>query len=101
MGARKRRPFTGLLAKPIQIEDAEPRGLRVALAAPPDDSDVRAHISQELYAGCAELDKVFSLQSNIQNIWEQRARAVLAYRFSSPANAVLSWVGLRRRLTLQ
>jgi len=101
MVARKRRPFTGLLAKPIQIEDAKPRGLRVALAAPPDDSDVKAHISQELYARCAELDKFFSLQSNSQNIWEQRAKALLAYKFNIPAHALQSWECLGRYLMHQ
>jgi hypothetical protein len=91
MVARKRRAFTGLLAKPIQIEDAKPRGLRIAFAAPPDETDVKAHISEEVFARCHELDKFFSLESNSRNIWEQRAKALLAYRFNILADALQSW----------
>jgi hypothetical protein len=99
VAARRRRPFTGLLVKPVYTADAKPRGLRTTLAAPPDESDVKAHILAEISARYTELDKFFSLKSNSQNIWEQRAKALLAYKFNIPAYALQSWEHLARYLT--
>jgi hypothetical protein len=48
MVARKRRPFTGVLLKPIDLGDAEPRGLRASLAVLPDQSDIEAHLLKAL-----------------------------------------------------
>jgi hypothetical protein len=95
VAARRRRPFTGLLVKPVYTADAKARGLRATLAAPPDESDVKAHILAEISARYTELDKFFSLKSNSQNIWEQRAKALLAYKFNIPQ----SWEHLARYLT--
>jgi hypothetical protein len=97
--ARKQRPFTGLLLKAIQLDEAEPRGLRAALAVPPDKSDIEAHILKELEARYAGLDKFFSLKLNSPNIWEQRAKALLAYKFGIPTDALQWWEHLTRYLT--
>jgi hypothetical protein len=99
VAARKRRPFTGLLLKAIHLEEAEPRSLRVALAAPPDKSDIEAHISKELRARYAALDNFFSLESNSPNIWEQRAKALLAHKFGIPTDALQGWEHLTQYLT--
>ena len=99
MAPRKRRPFTGLLCKPIDLADAKPRGLRVSLAEPPNESDVKTHIMEEIEARYIALDTFFSLDSNSLNIWEERAKALLTYRFEIPAYALQSWEHLARYLT--
>ena len=91
MAPRKRRPFAGLLCKPIDLADAKPRGLRVSLAEPPNESDVKTHIMEEIEARYIALDTFFSLDSNSLNIWEERAKALLTYRFEIPAYALQSW----------
>jgi hypothetical protein len=45
----KWRPFTGLLLKPIYLEDAKPRGLNAAFAQPPDQGDIKAYALQEIF----------------------------------------------------
>jgi hypothetical protein len=99
VGARKRRPFTGVLLKPIDLGDAKPRGLRESLAAPPDESDIKAHLLEEISARYIALDKFLGIHSNTENIWEHRAKALLAYEFDIPAHAVQSWEHLTRYLT--
>src|ERR1700730_1445179 len=97
--ARKRRPFTGLLLKPIHLGDANPRGLRASFAAPPDESDIKAHLLEETSARYAALDEFFGLQSNSPKIWEQRAKALVVHEFNIPADALQSWERLTRYLT--
>jgi hypothetical protein len=99
VASRKRRPFTGLLLKPIYLEDAKPRGLNAALAQPPDQSDIKAYALQEIYARYAALDKFFSLDSNSRHIWQQRANALFAYVFNIPPDAFQSSVHLTNYLT--
>jgi hypothetical protein len=99
VGARKRRSFTGVLLKPIDLGDAKPRGLRESLAAPPDKSDIQAHLLKEISARYIALDKFLGIHSNTENIWEQRAKALLAYEFDIPAHALQSWEHLTRYLT--
>jgi hypothetical protein len=80
----QRRRLTGLLRKPIDPGDAQPRGLRVSLALPPDERDVSAHIVEELFARLAALDQFFDLKADGQggDIWKQRAKALVAYEFN-------------------
>jgi hypothetical protein len=99
VGARKRRSFTGVLLKPIDLGDAKPRGLRESLAAPPDKSDIQAHLLKEISARYIALDKFLGIHSNTENIWQQRAKALLAYEFDIPAHALQSWEHLTRYLT--
>ncbi len=99
MAARKRRPFTGLLLKAIRLDEVKPRGVRASLDASPDKSDLTAHISEALCARYGALDKFFGLQSRSENIWEQRAKAFLAYKFNIPAQSLQSWEALTRYLT--
>src|SRR5262249_14323631 len=99
MAPRKRRPFTGLLCKPIDLADAKPLGPRVSLAEPPNESDVKTHIMEEIEARYIALDTFFSLDSNSLNIWEERAKALLTYRSEIPAYALQSWEHLARYLT--
>jgi hypothetical protein len=99
VGARKRRSFTGVLLKPIDLGDAKPRGLRESLAAPPDKSDIQAHLLKEISARYIALDKFLGIHSNTENNWEQRAKALLAYEFDIPAHALQSWEHLTRYLT--
>jgi hypothetical protein len=96
MAARKRRPFTGLLVKAIHLGDVKPRGLRASFAVAPDKNDFAAHILEELDARYAALDKFFGLQPNIENIWEERANALLAYQFDIPVEALKSGERLTR-----
>jgi len=99
VASRKRRPFTGLLLKPIYLGDAKPRGLNAAFAQPPDQGDIKAYALQEIYARYAALDKFFSLDSNSRHIWQQRANALLAYVFNIPPDAFQSSAHLANYLT--
>ena len=47
----------------------------------------------------SKLDKFFKIQSNSENIWERRAKELLAYILDIPADALRSWESLTRCLT--
>jgi len=79
--ATQKRPLTSLLIKPIHLEDAKPRGLRASFAQPPDESDIKAYVVSETEGRFPELDRFFNLKSSSPDIWEQRAKALLAYQF--------------------
>jgi hypothetical protein len=77
----RKRPLTGLLLKPFRIDDVPARGLRLALGAPPDASDLEAYLRGELDARWAELDKYFGLSSERSDLFEMRAKALIGYCF--------------------
>jgi hypothetical protein len=79
--ASQKRPFTGLLLKAIHLSDAKPTGLRAAFGAPSDDDDKLAHIEDALRARYVELDELFALTTTSPDIWERRAKALIAYQF--------------------
>ena len=78
---RQKPPYTGVLLKPIYLDDSKPRGLRAALGAPADESDQLAHIEDALRARYAALDKFFGLESSSLDIWERRAKELIAHEF--------------------
>jgi hypothetical protein len=78
----KQKRLTGLLCKAIHLDDAKPRDLRAVLLAPPDESDILAFIEEERRARFVELDMFFGLKTDRKvGIWEQRAKALVAYKF--------------------
>ena len=79
--ATRKRPLTGLLIKPIHLDEAKPRGLRASFAQPPDETDIKAYVVSETEARFAELDRFFKLKSDSPDIWKQRGKALLAYQF--------------------
>jgi hypothetical protein len=79
--ATQKRPLTSLLIKPIHLEDAKPRGLRASFAQAPDESDIKAYLVSEIKARFAALDTFFRLKSDSPDIWERRAKALVAYQF--------------------
>jgi hypothetical protein len=78
MAARKR-PFTGLLRKPIRLDDAKPGWLKPQFALPRDEVDVRAFAHDEYCKRLAAFDQLFGIDSNNTDCWEQRVKALLAH----------------------
>jgi hypothetical protein len=74
-------PLTGLLIKPIRPDEAKTQGLRASFALPPDESDIKAYVLSEIKARFAALDTFFRLKSDSPDIWERRAKALVAYQF--------------------
>jgi hypothetical protein len=72
------KPFTGDLRKPIDLTEAPARGWGAALALPPDESDLLVYARSELASRFKSLDEYFGLKSNAPDIWEQRAKALIA-----------------------
>jgi len=98
MSARKR-PFSGLLLKPIDLAAAPARGLRLSFAEPPNQNDIAAYILEQLDARYVALDNFFGVKSKSENIWDLRADALLAYIFGIPDRALQSSESLTRYLT--
>jgi hypothetical protein len=82
----RKRPFFGLLLKRMDIFEAPSRGLRAALAADPDESDMIAHLKEELEARWRALDEFFSLDGKATDIWQQRTRALIEHEFGVRPN---------------
>jgi hypothetical protein len=96
MSTRKR-PFSGLLLKPIHLADVPPRG--PSFAVPPNQSDIAAYILEQTDARYVALDNFFGLKSENENIWHLRANALLAYVFGIPDRALQLSESLTRYLT--
>jgi len=76
------KPFIGSLRKPIDLAEAPACGLRAAFALSPDESDLRTYAVSELAARFKSLDEFFELNSDARDIWEQRAKALVARKYS-------------------
>jgi hypothetical protein len=86
----QKRPFTGRLLKPIDLSEARPRGLRAALAAPPDKSDLVAHYQDELTARLSELNRFLRLAPDDADP-ERLAKALVEREFEIPRDAPDWW----------
>lgn len=75
---RRREKFTGSLLKKIDPDEALALGLRAALALPPGEEDIAAHIQREERARWIALDKHFALDSTATDIAERRAKLLIA-----------------------
>lgn|SRR5262249_18390267 len=84
--------FTGLLQKPIDLDDAEPGWLKTTFAVPRDEKDLRAHFRAELNKRLRALDKFFKLNSKSASIWEHRAKAIIARELGIKASTDEWWV---------
>jgi len=89
--ASRKRPFAGILRKPIDLAEAPARGLRATLAVPPDESDLEAYARSELDRRWIALDEFFGLNSKAPNIWEQRAKALIERRYGLSPDAPQWW----------
>jgi hypothetical protein len=78
---RQKRPLTGGLLKQIDLDEAKPRDLRALFALPPDESDVNAHVSNELRKKYDELNKFFELNSSYPNYPERLAKLLTEREF--------------------
>jgi len=76
--------LTGVLLKPIHIDDAKARGLRASLGLDPDESDILAHIEEQRRARWAQFDEFLGLKSNgnTRHVWQRRTKALVAHKFS-------------------
>lgn len=84
MAARKR-PFTGLLRKPIRLNDAKPGWLKPSFALPRDTDDVKAFAVDEYRKRLVAFDRFFRINSNSADCWEQRVKALLAHKLGVKA----------------
>jgi hypothetical protein len=91
--AAQKRQFTGLLRKPIRLDDAKPRWPKAAFAWPRDQEDLRAHVRNEYLKRLTELDQFFGLDSNRVDIWERRAKALFAHVFGVESSKDKEWWG--------
>jgi hypothetical protein len=94
----KKRQFTGKLLTPIYLSDARARGLRAALALDADESDLLAHIQEQLEARWTAFDKWAGLQSDRPDIWEQRAKTLVAWELDLSPTDPNWWGRLAYRL---
>ena len=94
---RQKPPYIGILLKAIYLDEAKARGLRAALGAPADESDQLAHIEDALRARYAALDKFFELKSSGPDIWERRAKEIIAREFNIALDHPQWWRALTRR----
>src|SRR5262249_47862978 len=89
--AAQKRPFTGLLRKPIHLNDAKPGWLKPQFALPRDTDDLKAYVRDEYAKRLVELDEFFGLNSNAADIWERRAKALIGYEFGIESNGKEWW----------
>jgi hypothetical protein len=88
--SRSKRPLRGGLLKAIDLGEAKPRGLRASLALAPDETDVRAHLEDELRARAAELIEFLGLPREGWDL-EQLAKALIEREFGIPRGAQNWW----------
>ena len=88
------KPLTGCLRNPIDPTAAPARGLARSLGLPPDANDVRSYARSELKVRFAALDEFFGLDFNAQDIWQQRAKALVARKYNIDPSASDWWVEL-------
>jgi hypothetical protein len=91
-------PYTGVFLKAIHLDEAKPRGLRAAFAAPADEDDKRTHLENELRLRLEAFDKFFGLSAKSQDIWQERAKALLSRHFEMDSNDPQWWRALAARL---
>ena len=90
--ASKQSPFTGLLLQTIDLNSGPSRGLRAAVALPPDESDLVEYVRSELTKRWAAFDGFFGLDSRRTiDIWEQRAKALIERQFGVKADEPQWW----------
>jgi hypothetical protein len=94
----QKRRYTGVLLKGIYLDEAKARGLRAAVAAPADESDELVHIAHALRARYAALDKFFGLKSSSPDIWERRAKKLIAHEFNIAIDHPQWWRALTSHL---
>lgn len=99
----KKRPMTGRLLTPIHTDDARARGLRASFALDPDRSDIFAHVEEEWQARWADFDEFFGIKTNDNgtDIWQQRAKALLARQFNVDLRDPRFWGRIATRLALR
>ena len=96
--APRQRAFTGLLLKPIDLEEARPNSLAAALALAPDEEDIRRHVKNEVAARWNAFDGVFGLDSDRKDIWECRAKALICHKLNISLQNSRCWEIIARRI---
>jgi len=74
---RKHR-FTGLLSKPIRLDDAKRGWLKREFALQRNSNDVKTFAIDEYAKRLAAFDLLFRIDSRSADCWEQRVKALLA-----------------------
>jgi hypothetical protein len=101
--ASNKRPLKGRLLTAINVDDAPARGLGAALGLPPDESDKLAYVRNEFGARWVEFDKFFGLKGNGSgdDIWQQRAKALVAYEFDVDLRGSRWWERFTTKLAIR
>jgi hypothetical protein len=92
MPTRRKPPFKGLLRKPIHLDDAPWNGIAHALGLEPGLEERVSFVLDETEKRLLKLDELFGLKSARPDIWEQRAKAIIAGKFDIPADSPNWWV---------
>lgn len=90
--------FPKLLRTPITLADAKPSSLAAQLGADIDELGLRQHLVDETKARLAELDKHLRLDSASHDVWEQRAKALIAHEFDLEPTDPQWWRALALKL---
>jgi hypothetical protein len=99
--ATQKRPLTGVLRKPIRLDDAKAGWLKSQFALPRNTDDLKAYVRDEFAKRFVELDEFFGLSSNHADIWEKRAKALIRYEFGFESNGKDWWAQFALNLAMR
>jgi hypothetical protein len=92
--ATRIRPFTGLLLEPIRLDEAKEEWLIRQFGLGEDPSVLKAFVRNEVDKRFVEFDRFFGLRSDSANIWEMRAKALIACEFGVDVADKRWWTNL-------
>jgi hypothetical protein len=75
-----------LLRKSARLDDAKPQWPKALFAEPRDESDVSAYREEQIRKRLEVFDEFFKLKSEKPNIWEQRTKALVMFKFGMDSN---------------
>jgi hypothetical protein len=77
--AAREGPFTGLLSKPIRLDDAKAGWLKREFALRRYTDNVKAFAVEEYSKRVVAFDQFFRIDSHRTDCWERRVKALLAF----------------------
>ena len=89
--AAMRKSLPESLAKPINVNAAQPSLLRIQMSLPPDESDIMNHIVSERLQRIEAVDVHFDLDANAPGLPEQRVKAIVNIVYGVPADSPDWW----------
>jgi len=90
--------FTGILRKPVDLDEAPARDFRACFAIPADESDRKAYAVSQFEARWEAFDHCFELDSGSRDIWQFRVMALLAHIHKVDRTDPRFWAKLALRI---